>query len=189
MINSVRLKLSNGYYEIVAGTDFCVLSDTQEHLQYEDRGVGYIESDSCAGIGGINLITIPKDSGFNSFIVYLENGAIKAPSINAHKIYIELKNSAGEFDGLKADKIGLSLGKGSLRANVNNARELNIDCGMGNMDIRLGRKESSYKITSKHGMGVVNLNSKTLPRVYETENGENYVNIICGMGGVNINTL
>lgn len=189
MIDKVKLKLSGGFYEITYGDDFSVKSDCENHLVYEEKGIWYVISDHDGGKDGNSTILFPRDIQLHSFILEGTDIALKCDLLKADTVYFDLKNSAGEIRNLYGQKIGISMGKGEIRANIKELHTLKIDCGYGTVNAELPSDTTGYNITSNCGMGEVTLNSIKLPRQYvKNANGKN-ISIICGMGCVNINTF
>lgn len=186
MVHSVKLDLKNGYYEIVRGNDFSVVSDGVNHLVYEEDEVWRVVSDPEGGGTGNTTITIPQDINIKSFFLYGKNTAIKCDTLNACTVYIDLKDGAGEFSDIKCDKVGISMGKGEMRAKITEVESLKIDCGYGTVNVDL--LKDNYNITSNCGMGEVSLNSEKLPKKYENKIIGKNIDIVCGIGRVNINT-
>lgn len=186
MVHSLKLDLKNGYYEIVRGDDFNVISDDVNHLVYEEDGVWYVVSAPNERRMGNTTITIPQDINIKSFFLYGKNTAIKCDTVNARNVYIDLKDSAGEFFNIKCDRVGISMGKGEVRAKITEVESLKIDCGYGTANVDL--LKGNYNVTSNCGMGEVSLNSKKLPREYENKTPGKNIDIVCGIGRVNINT-
>ncbi len=188
MIRSVKLILSGGYYDIIYGDGFSVSGKVSQYLEYEKNGIWYVKSNPYRGSEDDTLITVPYDFEFKSFVLKLNEGAAKVCPINCEKAYFEINNSAVEISDVSAERIGLALGKGNVVINSDPAIEMDIDCGFGTVDLRLKKSCDGYFVKSKRGMGEIILNSVRLPRQYENNEGKRVVNVICGMGKVNINT-
>ncbi len=188
MIHKVKLKLSNGFYEIIYGKDFSVKGDGIKHLIYEENGTWYVCSDPNSCSDGNSIIEIPWNAQLKSFILEGAAIALKCDTVKADTIYIDLKNSAGEVSNIHGKKIGISMGKGNVRATIKALNTLKIDCGHGMVNAELPYERCGYNITSNSGMGEVILNSIKLPRQYAKNEGEKNIDVVCGMGCVNINT-
>lgn len=187
MITKVKLKLKNGSYEIIKGTDFAVKDDRESHLVYEENGVWYAESNSDITRGNIATIMLPENR-LRTFSIYGADISLKCDFVNSDSIYFELKSSACEFNNINGGKMGISNSKGDNRFSVSSFESLKIDCGYGNVSVELPKTSEGYDITSKHGIGEVILNSNLLPREYRRESAGKKIDIVCGMGEVRINT-
>ncbi len=188
MIHTVKLDLKNGYYEIVRGKDFNVESDSANHLVYKEDGVWYVVSDPDSGKAGNTFITIPQDVEIKNFFLHGKNTAIKCDNIKSHTIYIDIKDGVGEFLDIKCDRMAIAMGKGEIRTKITELESLKVDCGYGSVNVDLPYMKDGYDITSNCGMGEVTLNSEKLPRQYTVINSGKTIEIICGLGCVNINT-
>ena len=188
MISKIKLNLSGGFYEIIKGTDFSVASDDSNHLEYENDGVWYVLSDPDGRQNGNSVIMIPYESELELFTLIANDVAIKCDFIKAKKVYFDLKNTAGEFCSIDGGKIGISMGKGDARFGIKTLEALKVDCGYGTVNVDLPQNPLGYNITSACGVGEVTLNSRKLPREYNDPNSGKIINIVCGMGHVNINT-
>lgn len=188
MIKSVKLKLCGGFFDIVTGDGFGISSESVNNLQYEQDGIWNVVTDPCA-VGGETVITLPRNVKFRSFILEISDGAFSVDMVEADKLFVDVRNSAGEVKSICGRKIGLSVGRGSMRVDKCDAKDIKLDCGWGSIDINLAESEAAYSLTCCHGMGEVMYNSRSLPREYKTEVGENTVEVVCGRGRVNINTV
>lgn len=188
MIKSVKLKLCGGYFDIVTGDGFGISSEGMNNLQYEQDGIWNVVTDPCA-VGGETVITLPRDAKFRSFILEISDGAFLMDTVEAYKLFVDVRSSAGEVKSICGRKIGLSVGRGSMRVGRCDAKDIKLDCGWGSIDINLVGNETAYSVACRHGMGEVMYNLRSLPREYKTEVGENAVEVVCGRGRVNINTV
>lgn len=189
MINKVKLKLSGSFYEITYGDNFSVKDDCGNHLVYEEKGIWHVISDPDGRKNSNSVITIPRDVQLHSFILEGTDIALKCDILKANTVYFDLKNSAGEISNLYGKKIGISMGKGEIRVGIKELDTLKIDCGYGTVNAEIPADTIPYNIRSSSGIGEVNLNSIKLPRQYvKNDNGKD-INIVCGMGCVNINTF
>lgn len=187
MIRGVKLILSWGYYDIKWGTEFSVSGKNGRYLEYEKNGVWYVQTDTQWSSCDEAVITMPCDCNIEGFKLKLKDGGVRMCMIDCEKAYFDINNSSAEIESVKADKIGLSLGKGSVVMGAEPRERMDIDCGFGSADIRL-IKSCDYSFEIKHGKGSVTLNSEALPREYVHKGGGRLINIVCGMGSVNINT-
>ena len=186
MIKSIRLELSGDDFEITYGTDFTVTSDISKHLVYEKNGVWHVISDPCHGKYGRTIITIPYGYSFTDFQINLTDGALKFCKINSENAELNLKNASVEADTISKN-LYISISRANLRIFAD-SQAINIDCGYGMVDLRLVKARDGYSISSQCGIGNVTLNSSLLAKKFESNNGARKINVICGMGDVNINT-
>ncbi len=184
MINSVKLEISGGDFEIAYGDDFSVTSDCLNHLVYEKDGIWHVVSDPCHGKYAKTLITLPYLRTFVNFQINLSDGALKLCKTDCKNIEFNLKNASAEADTITAQNLYISIGRANLRISAD-AQATSIDCGYGTVDLRLTK--DSYSINSQCGMGKVTLNSSLLPKKFGNNNGDRKINVICGMGDVSIN--
>lgn len=185
MINSVKLELSGGDFQITHGEDFSVTSDCLNHLVYEKDGIWHVVSDPCHGKYAKTVITLPYLSTFTNFQVNLSDGALNLCKTDCKSLEFNLKNASAETDTVTVQNLYISIGYSDLRV-LADAQFTNIDCGYGTLDLRLTK--GNYSIKSQCGMGKVTLNSSLLSKKFENSDGDRKINVICGMGNVNINT-
>lgn len=185
MINSIKLELSGGDFEITLGEDFSVTSDGLNHLVYEKDSVWHVVSDPCHGKYAKTVITLPYLRAFANFQVNLSDGALNLCKTDCKSLEFNLKNASAETDMLTAENLYISIGHSNLRI-LADSQFTNIDCGYGTVDLRL--KKNSYSIKSQCGMGKITLNSSLVPKKFETADGDRKINVICGMGDVHIYT-
>ena len=187
MIKSVKLDLSGGDFEIAYGSDFSVASDVLNHLVYEKDGVWHVVSDPCRGRYANTVITLPYERSFHNFALNIKDGAVKMCKTECDNISLEIKSSSVEIEKINSQELYISMSRGNLQINADSAYT-DIDCGYGTVDIRMQRRKDGYAVTSQCGMGNVTLNSSILPKKYQSDNSERKINVICGMGDVNIST-
>lgn len=187
MIKSVKLELSGGEFEIVYGTDFSVTSDFLNHLVYEKDSVWHVMSDPCHGKYAKTVITIPCGYSFSNFQINLTDGALRLCKTSCENIEFKVKSASAEVDTVTAQNLYISISRADLRISLD-AKNTNIDCGYGTVDLRFAQYKNGYSINSRCGMGNVTLNSSLLPKKFKSNNGNRKINVICGMGDVNINT-
>ena len=188
MISAVDIEVYGGYYEIVPGMDFNISDSGAGFVTYEDSGVWHIKGDPCRGRVADAVITIPYDLVLRRFSLAVRDGAFYVKALSAREIVIDGANSAGELEVSRGDYISLSVGKGTLRANIKECTSADIECGSGSADITLGKAEGGYSISAKHGVGSITLDSVSLPREYQKSGGKSSVCVVCGMGSVNLYT-
>lgn len=187
MIKSVKLELSGGDFEIRHGEDFSVTSAALNHLVYEKDGVWHVVSDPCHGKYAATVITIPYSYSFTNFQITLNDGALRLCKTKCKNIELNIKNASAEAEAALAENLYISASRGNLRISAD-AVCTNIDCGYGTVNLNLLQKNTGYSISSQCGMGNVTLNSAVLPKKYCSDNGERKINVICGMGDVNLST-
>lgn len=185
MINSIKLELSGGDFEITQGEGFSVTSDCLNHLVYEKDGVWHVVSDPYHGKYAKTVITLPFLRAFTNFQINLTDGALNLCKTDCENMEFNLKNASAESDTVTSENLYISIAHSNLRI-LTDSQSTNIDCGYGTLDLRLTR--GSYSIKSQCGMGKVTLNSSVIPKKFECNNGNRKINVICGMGDVNINT-
>ena len=185
MINSVKLELSGGDFEITNGEIFSVTSDCLDHLVYEKDGVWHVVSDPCHGKYAKTVITLPYLRAFTNFQINLSDGALDLCRTDCKNLEFNLKNASAESDTVTAQNLYISIAHSNLRI-LADSQSTSIDCGYGTLDLRLTK--GNYSIKSQCGMGKVTINSSLLPKKFENNDGDRKINVICGMGDVNINT-
>ena len=178
MIKSVKLELSGGEFEIIYGTDFCVTSDASNHLVYEKDSVWHVMSDPCHGKYAKTVITIPCGYSFANFQINLTDGALKLCKTDCENIEFNLKSASLEADTAVAENLYISTSRADLRISLD-AKNTNIDCGYGTVDLMFLQNKNGYSINSQCGMGNVTLNSSLLPKKFNSNNGDRKINVIC----------
>lgn len=186
MVKSISLTLSGGEFEIVYGTDFSVKSDCLDHLVYEKDDVWYVVSDPQHTKYANTTITIPYQSIFYTVLINITDGVLEMCKTACENIFLYIKNSTVEADTV-SQRLRIAVGHGNARICAK-ASYINIDCGYGTIDLHPEHIKNGYKINSKCGMGNVTLNSAVLPKQYVSQEGERQIEVICGMGAVNIYT-
>lgn len=188
MINAVDIEVYGGYYEIVQGMDFGVSSSAAEFVTYEHEGVWYVRGDKCRGRSAQTLIILPDNAQLARFSLTVSDGAFKIDTLSADAVIINANNSSGEVRLGSVGALRLDVGKGTLRANVRDCEKCKVECGKGQVDLTLGKTDGGYCIKSRHGIGNVTHNCISLPRQFHSDDGHVPVNIVCGMGNVNLYT-
>lgn len=187
MITRIKLSLANGYYEIKEGTDFAVISEDADHLVYEENGIWNVVSQPGGVKGGNSIITVPPDAVPYAVYIEGENIGLNCDFINTQKLFLDMKSSACEINNVSSGKIKIEMGRGDMRISASEFSNLHINCGYGNIVADLYGRDL-YNITTKCGNGEIILNSRRLPRGFCENNDGNNINIICGMGRVEVNT-
>lgn len=185
MIKSLNLILCGGNFDIVKGTDFSVDSDFLPHLVYEKNGVWNVISDPCRGRTAKTVITIPAEYTFAQISVSLSDGALEMCPIRSREFYCGFENASAQIDGAVSESLRVSSVRSSVFVNAD-SECCEIDCGFGNVDIRMRSAEYGYTVRTKCGMGSVTLNSVQLAKHGVYGRGARHINVICGMGNVNI---
>lgn len=186
MVKSISLTLSGGEFELVYGTDFSVTSDSLNHLVYEKDDVWYVVSDPQHTKYAKTTITIPYQSIFYTVLINITDGVLEMCTTSCERIFFYIKNATVEADTI-SQRLRIAVGHGNARICAK-ASYINIDCGYGTIDLHPEHIKNGYKINSKCGMGTVTLNSAVLPKQYVSQEGERQIEVICGMGAVNIYT-
>lgn len=186
MIKSMKLKLSGGEFTIQRDVDFSVTSDSLAHLVYEKNGIWFVESDPCRGKYAKTAITLPYQYSFSNIIIEMTDGTLNVCELDCDNIEFNIQKSVFTADMIKTQNLHIKSANSTIYAHVN-PHLTSIDCGFGSVILNLTPYKFGYKIKSKCGVGNVSLNSVILPKNYISQNGERRIDIICGMGDVNIN--
>lgn len=185
MIKSVDLKLCGGSFVIVRDADFTVKSDDLAHLVYEKDGVWHVQSDPCRKNYSDTVITLPYGAVFSKLSLCVEDGALEMCDTESESVLINAKNASAEIGEITAKELYISAACANISLNAN-SKYTSVDCGYGTVNLRQVRAKSGYSVNSKCGMGKVTLNSTILPKRSYIPDGERKIDVICGMGEVNI---
>lgn len=185
MIKSVDLKLCGGSFAIVRDVAFTVKSDGLAHLVYEKDGVWHVQSDPCRKNYSDTVITLPYGAVFSKLSLSIEDGAVEMCAAESEIVFVDIKNSSAELGEITAEKLYISVAGANISLNAN-AEYTSVDCGYGTVNLRQVRTKSGYSVKTKCGMGKVTLNSEVLPKRSYIPDGERTIDVICGMGEVNI---
>ena len=137
------------------------------------------------------LISVPEGAKLERFKAAIGAGNFVAKdiSISFEKGHIDV--GAGNFVLKKIDASNLDMRCGMGNLNVEGAikGKSNIDCGMGAVKLELSGSESEYSYDAKVGLGDFKFNDEKksgVCQVYASERKANHFSVNCGMGSVNI---
>ena len=137
------------------------------------------------------LITVPEGAALGRFKAAIGAGnfVTKDISISFEKGHIDV--GAGNFVLKKIDgsELNMRCGMGNLNVEGSIKGISNIDCGMGAIKLNLSGNASDYSYDAKVGLGDFKFNDEKrsgVCQVYASSRKQNHFSVNCGMGSVNI---
>lgn len=144
--------------------------------------------------------------------IELDLGAAKLYVENFHteKLEMDLGAGEGQIDKIEAEKAEVELGAGELQLGSLNVPEkaalgvgtgllevgsftggdLDLECGVGNLDIRIQGKETDYNYTLSCGIGEITLNSDEYSGLGREKiinnNAKKDISMECGIGNITL---
>lgn len=185
-MNSVKLKLRCGHFDIVNGKDITANDPALPFLIYTENGTGNIVCSPGEGITYNARITLP-DIIPESFELEASDISLIADKITAGSAMLDLKSSSVCINSISARRINLSVSTGSTDIHAAPSLSLDIDCGKGTVNLYLKHSSRGYFYNIDHGAGSVTINSIETPRSHTcgSQNGAR-INIRCGLGKVSV---
>lgn len=137
------------------------------------------------------LISIPEDAKLECFKAAIGAGNFVAKdiSLSFEKGHIDV--GAGNFvlKRVEANNLNMRCGMGNLNMEGSIKGKSNIDCGMGAIKLDLKGNSADYSYDAKVGLGDFKFNDEKrsgVCQVYASTRKENHFSVNCGMGSVNI---
>ena len=137
------------------------------------------------------LISVPEGAKLERFKAAIGAGNFVAKdiSVSFEKGHIDV--GAGNFILKKIEGNNLNMRCGMGNLNIEGAVKgvSNIDCGMGAIKLSLAGNSSDYSYDAKVGLGDFKFNDEKrsgVCQVYASERKANHFSVNCGMGSVNI---
>ncbi len=151
-------------------------------------------------------ITVPEGYEFEKVVIFTGAGTVEAEALRAEKL--ELTLGAGEVTvdylsvSKKADIEGgvgkltvkdgeiynldaeMGVGKASIRAGVKG--ESDLETGVGDFELTLLGGKESYKFNASTGIGDCRIDGDKIVGEKTVGNGENVIDIDCGIGSVTV---
>ena len=138
------------------------------------------------------LITVPEGASLGRFKAAIGAGnfVTKDISISFEKGHIDV--GAGNFvlKKIHGKELNMRCGMGNLNIEGSLAGVCNIDCGMGAIKLNLSGNASEYSYDAKVGLGDFKFNDEKrsgVCQVYASSRKQNHFSVNCGMGSVHIN--
>ncbi len=184
-VDQLQIMLKHGYLEIVEGDAdqiYVGLSEPADDIAVTCRENKIEIQDNRQGSTGREDVTIWMEVPEHKQFAHLEiqiNAGVLDIECPLQADYMKLTADAGEIsaEGLTADGFSASVGAGIIDINQGSVGSMNIDCGLGEID--LGEASVSADAQVKCGMGAVEL---------ELAEGADSVNyeLSCGLGNIEI---
>ncbi len=137
------------------------------------------------------LITVPEGAELGRFKAAIGAGnfVTKDISISFEKGHIDV--GAGNFvlKKIHGKELNMRCGMGNLNIEGSLAGVSNIDCGMGAIKLNLSGNACDYSYDAKVGLGDFKFNDEKrsgVCQVYASSRKQNHFSVNCGMGSVNI---
>ena len=137
------------------------------------------------------LITVPEGAELGGFKAAIGAGnfVTKDISISFQKGHIDV--GAGNFvlKKIHGKELNMRCGMGNLNIEGSLAGISNVDCGMGAIKLTLSGNASEYSYDAKVGLGDFKFNDEKrsgVCQVYADSRKKNHFSVNCGMGSVNI---
>ncbi len=137
------------------------------------------------------LISIPEAAKLERFKAAIGAGNFVTKDISVSFEKGKIDVGAGNFVLKKIDASNLDMrcGMGNLNIEGSIKGKCNIDCGMGAIKLELSGNENDYSYDAKIGLGDFKFNNEKrsgVCQVYASTRKENHFSVNCGMGSVNI---
>lgn len=137
------------------------------------------------------LISIPEAAKLERFKAAIGAGNFVTKDISVSFEKGKIDVGAGNFVLKKIDASNLDMrcGMGNLNIEGSIKGKCNIDCGMGAIKLELSGNENDYSYDAKVGLGDFKFNNEKrsgVCQVYANTRKENHFSVNCGMGSVNI---
>lgn len=207
----IEVKATN--VRIEYGEEFQVLAD-EDVIEFR-RGASkvYLEEKDFGlfgnwhKIGGELKVTLPKDQGvLKKVTIDVEAGTVYAEGLVAEEVDLELGAGRAEFVGLVAkNKAKISGGAGYLVVRDADLKDLNLDMGVGKVEIRgkiggngevdagvgklemvLKGRQDDYRMEFSKGLGSIMVNGTSMGDGEVWGKGKDLVKIDGGVGAIEI---
>ena len=137
------------------------------------------------------LISIPENAKIERFKAGIEAGNFiaKDVSLSFEKGNIDVGAGNCVLKTINGKDLDLRCGMGNLNIEGSIKGRSNIDCGMGAIKLELSGNENDYSYDAKVGLGDFKFNNEKrsgVCQVYANTRKENHFSVNCGMGSVNI---
>lgn len=209
-IRSLNIEVNAADFTIEQGDEFSVESNLRYLTVSDNGGVLKIKDETKISLGYANAVLklyVPAGTVFEDAKINTGAGRLTAEKINANTL--ELKTGAGkvEFASIEAtEKIDIKGGAGSIEIKDGTLNNLNLDLGVGNLDmtaelrgennlkfgvghsgLTLKGDKDDYRFDVETGIGKVSIDGRDAFSFANSGNGENSVKIKGGVGATDIN--
>ena len=188
-VSTLKIDLSCTNLDIKVGDNFKVETNNSKITFEENNGSVKIKEENKNWMNNnssSNLIVYIPESISN---LYLELGAGNV-HIDNITVTQEAKIDGGigktelsscEINNLKAD---LGMGEFTFEGKITGKSK--IDSGVGEIKVNLIDKKENYTIDISKGIGTITLDGEKVEDNKKYENGDNFLEINCGIGNINI---
>lgn len=180
-LDDIEVKVSNVYsgFQINEENHKLVIYQPHYWFNYDDNKKLKIQ------------IMMPQGYQFKNIDINANIGATTIENINTEDLYIE--NSMGKLTLNQVVCHNLDIDTGMSQTDlkhVNCQNHLNVDVGMGEVNILLNNRQLEYNYSVDVGMGSVQIGNEKFSGLKEThshnESQEQHIDVDCGMGSVKI---
>lgn len=139
------------------------------------------------------VVCIPAGTHLGEIDIDVEKGnAVMASELSADSIEIDV--GAGEFisDALiTGNELNLNVGAGVAIIARADAKKIELECGMGSLDITAVGTPGDYRVDMEVGMGSMQVGDNNYPepgskQILNPDQNERKISAECGMGSLNI---
>lgn len=137
------------------------------------------------------LITLPKSTMIENLSIIIGAGRFEGKNIelSCQKCLLEVGAAMLKFDSLQAKnaKIACGMGKIDVKGSLN--KKIDVDCGMGFVNLDLIGDSENFSYDAKVGLGLFKINEKKFDgvnKIFPEKLLENHFSVNCGMGNVSI---
>lgn len=203
--NSHTLEIKTDNFNKKWGSDWSDISKKLKIYLYVPKECRFDKIDMNVGAGYATSVLLKaeevdaecdagefKFAGFDADKVEIEVGAGRAVLSHLNADEAKFKVGAGEVvatDLYSANKLVLDIGMGSGTIEGTVEGDLDADCGMGNLDMKLTGSEEDHTYDIDCAMGSVEINHRNYAGITDSKFGDSdsKFDIDCSMGMVRIN--
>lgn len=200
-IREIKGKLYAGrIYFKTADTDEITVESTGIHEKlgfqsYEKDGVLYLQMNKKIMIGskmseGMLTVTMPRYQMYERIDLSLKTGEVDADGLNAD--FLKVENSAGHVSlhDFSAKKAQFECGAGTLSGQGNVAGNIEIDCGVGEVDLTLKGNKNEYNYDLDCGIGEIQCGGDRYSgigrEIHLDNQASKTITVHCGIGQIDI---
>lgn len=137
-------------------------------------------------------ILVPVENSLREADIELDAAALTMEDFQADKLDVSV--GAGQFhtDGIiTADEIKVEVGTGEMRVGDLVSDKIDLECGLGSMDIRISGSQADYSYEVSCGMGEIRIGEDTYSSLADEKKVQNSgsrgnLDVSCGMGAVTV---
>lgn len=208
-IQSLEIRVNAVDLEIRQSDAFSVESNLKYLTVSEENGVLKIVEETKVGVTyNVPKLTlyVPSSTVFESASITTGAAKLTADTFTSKSLHLQLGAGDVRIESLNAtSKAVIEGGAGKITVNGGTLKDLDLEMGVGELnlasvllgdsDLTLGVGESNltlignrddYKVDIEKGLGSITVDGKSVTDFGSSGNGQNDVNIIGGVGNINV---